>query len=173
MVTMLAVFALAQHSAGSGEQKPLSPPAKAEATIGGQAVTIAYNAPSARGRKIYYGLVPSGEVWRTGANEATTLTTAGDLLVGTVKVPKGTYTVFTIPAEKGWILILSKRLKDANGKPAWGAYEYDASQDLGRTEMKVEALKAPVETFTISVANGKLTMDWENTRASVDIKAAK
>jgi hypothetical protein len=172
MIALLAVFALAQHNAG-GAQKPLSPPATATATLGGQTVSIAYSAPSARGRKIFGGLVPYGEVWRLGANAATTLTTGTDLMIGTVHVPKGTYTVFAIPNQGAWTLILSKRLKDANGKPAWGAFEYDQSQDLGRTEMHVETLSTPVETFTISLVNGKLTMEWENTKASVDIKAAK
>src|SRR5262245_56974410 len=77
----LVVVALAQHDS-SNDKKPLSPPAKAEATIGGKQVTIDYSAPSARGRKIFGGLVPYDKVWRTGANAATTLTTGTDLVIG-------------------------------------------------------------------------------------------
>jgi hypothetical protein len=136
-------------------------------------VVVNYAAPSMRGRKIYGGLVPYGEVWRTGANAATTLKTDGDIMIGNAKVPAGTYTMFTIPAESGWKLIISKRLQDANGKPAWGAFEYDQSQDLARVDMNVSKLPAPVETFTINFDKGKMNLDWENTRASVDVKPAK
>jgi hypothetical protein len=171
VVTALAAsVAFAQHNAEA--KKPASPPAKAEANIGGKKVEINYAAPSMRGRKIYGGLVPYGQVWRTGANAATTLTTEGDLEIGGTRVPAGTYTLFTLPTEGGWQLIISKRLKDANGKPAWGAYEYDQGQDLARINMQTEKLSQPVETFTISIDNGKLNLDWENTRASVDIKPA-
>jgi hypothetical protein len=170
VVTIVAgTFAFALQG---GDKKPASPPAKAEAAIGGNSVVVNYSAPSMRGRKIYGGLVPYGEVWRTGANAATTLKTEGDIMIGNAKIPAGTYTLFTVPAEGGWKLVISKRLTDANGKPAWGAYEYDQSQDVARVDMQTEKLSAPVETFTINIANDKLTMDWENTRASVDIKPA-
>ena len=169
VVTVVAVSAaIAQHGSG-----PASPPAKAETSIGGKNVVVNYAAPSMRGRKIYGGLVPYGEVWRTGANAATTLKTDGDIMVGNAKVPAGTYTMFTIPSESGWKLILSKRLQDANGKPAWGAFEYDQSQDLARVDMNVSKLPAPVETFSINFDKGKMNLDWENTRASVDVKPAK
>jgi hypothetical protein len=166
---VVGTFAFALQS---GDKKPLSPPAKAEASIGGKSVVVNYAAPSMRGRKIYGELVPYGQVWRTGANAATTLTTDGDIMIGTAKVPAGTYTLFTLPTENGWKLIISKRLKDANGKPAWGAFEYDQSQDLARVDMSVSKLPSPVETFTISFDNGKMNLEWENTRASVDIKPA-
>jgi hypothetical protein len=160
----LVVVALAQHDS-SNEKKPLSPPEKAEATIGGKPVTIDYSAPSARGRKIYGGLVPYDKVWRTGANAATTLKTGTDLMIGGTKVPAGTYTLYTVPGAKGWKLIINKQTGQ------WGT-DYDQSQDLARVEMTTETLSPPAETFKISIANGKLTMDWENTRASVNLKAA-
>lgn len=144
-----------------------SPPAKAETTVAGKKVTIAYNSPRARGRKVYGGLVPFGQVWRTGANEATVLKTEGAITIGGTKVAPGTYTVFTIPGESGWKLVLSKRLTDKNGKPAWGAFEYDESQDVARVDMTTEGLPAAVENFTIGFENDKLVMDWETTRASV------
>jgi hypothetical protein len=162
---VLASLAFAQHDTSGAEKKPLSPPAKAEATIAGKKVTIDYSAPSVRGRKIYGDLVPYGQVWRTGANAATTLKTEADLLIGATKVPAGTYTLYTVPDQNGWKLIINKQTGQ------WGT-DYDQAQDLGRVEMQTEKLNAPVETFKISIANGKLTIDWENTRATVDVKPA-
>lgn len=149
-------------------QAPASPPAKATATIGAATVTIDYAQPSMRGRKIMGGLVPFGKVWRTGANKATQLTTAAAITIGTLAVPAGTYTVYTVPGEKAWTLIINKQTGQ------WGT-QYDQAQDLGRVEMTVEPVQAAVEKFTIAInatgAKGTLTMEWENTRASVAIEA--
>ena len=124
-------------------------------------VTIDYSAPSKRDRKIMGGLVPYGQVWRTGANAATTLTTEADLMIGSIHVPKGTYTIYTIPGEKEWTLIVNKQTGQ------WGT-EYDASKDLGRTAMTISPVKDTVETFNIGI-DKNLTLTWENTRAWVPI----
>lgn len=153
----LAAAAFAQEEA----KKPLSPPAKAETTLGGKKVTIDYSAPSKRNRKIMGGLVPYGEVWRTGANAATTLTTEADLMIGDLRVAKGTYTLYSIPGEKEWTLIVNKQTGQ------WGT-SYDAAQDLGRVKMTVTPVKDTVETFVIGLGKA-LTLTWENTRASVPI----
>ncbi len=158
----LAVAAMAEEP-----KKPLSPPAKAEGTIGGKKLTIDYSAPSKRGREIMGGLVPYAKVWRTGANAATTLVTTGDVMIGSVHVPAGTYTLYTIPGEKEWTLIVNKQ----NGQ--WGT-DYDEKQDLGRTKMNVRAVKDTVETFVIGIKSvsdktGLLTLTWENTEASVPV----
>lgn len=149
-------------------KKPLSPPAKAEATIGGKKITIDYNAPSKRNRVIMGELVPYGQVWRTGANASTKLTTAADLMIGNLHVPAGTYALYTVPGEKEWTLIVSKQTD------LWGSKGYDEAQDLGRVKMKVAAVNDTVETFAIDVkpgtANrGTLTLTWENTQASVPV----
>ena len=146
-------------------EKRASPPTQASAVIAGKKITIDYGAPSRRARKIMGGLVPFGKVWRTGANEATTLKTEGDLTFGKVLVPKGTYTIYTIPGQKEWTLILNKQ----NGQ--WGT-EYDQKQDLGRVVMSVSPMKAAMETFVIAIEPGKgksgvLRMKWENTEAAV------
>ena len=148
-------------------KKPLSPPAKAEATIGGKHITIDYSAPSKRNRVIMGELVPYGKVWRTGANAATTLTTDGELMIGKLHLAPGTYTLYTIPGEKEWTLIVNKQTGQ------WGT-NYDEAQDLGRVPMKVTALKDTVETFAIALEPGKanrgtLTLTWENTQASVPV----
>lgn len=164
-LTFLAAMATLGHDQET--RKPLSPPAKAEGTISGKTITIDYHAPSKRGRTIMGGLVPYGKVWRTGANDATTLTTEANLMIGNLHVPKGTYTLFTIPGETEWTLIVNKETGQ------WGT-RYDASQDLGRVTMSVTPVKDTVETFVIGVnagrgKNGTLTLTWENTEASVPV----
>src|ERR1041385_3582792 len=89
IVTLCLLFLAAAGFAQDAAKKPLSPPAKAEATLDGKKVTIDYSAPSKRNRVIMGGLVPYGQVWRTGANAATTLTTEADLMIGSLHVPKG------------------------------------------------------------------------------------
>jgi hypothetical protein len=116
-------------------------------------------------------LVPFGQVWRTGADEATTLTTDADLMIGNLKVPKGTYGLFTLPGQASWQLIVNTVPKQ------WGAFKYDAGKDLGRTEMKVSAAPKPVEQFTIAIepagSKGVIRMSWENTVASADFSVTK
>lgn len=169
--TMLAVvtalMVMAEMAPRAEDKKPLSPPAKAEAVVAGKKITINYSAPSIRGRKIIGGLVPLGEVWRTGANAATTMITEAPLTIGSLNVPQGTYTLFTIPGEKEWTLIINKQTGQ------WGT-DHDKAQDLGRVPMKVRKLDKPVETFVIAVVPGKgkdamLTLTWENTEASVPV----
>jgi len=145
-----------------------SPPATATFDLGGgKSVTIDYSSPRAKGRKIYGGLVPFGEVWRTGANEATTFVTTADLVVGGTAVPAGSYTLFTVPGKDKWALVLSKKTGE------WGTAYPGASNDLARIDMKVAALPAAVENFTIAFEKAgmgaTLNIDWETTRASVAV----
>jgi Protein of unknown function (DUF2911) len=146
-----------------------SPPAKAECKLpDGKTITVDYSSPRAKGRKIFGGLVPYGQVWRAGANEATTLVSASDITVGGKAVPAGKYTIFAIPGEDKWTLVISKKAGE------WGTAYPGAENDLARIDMKTSKTSAPVENFTIAFdQNGNgctLRMEWENTRASVDIK---
>jgi len=155
-------------AARQDKSKRPSPPAQATWDLGGgKSVTIDYSSPRAKGRKIYGGLVPFDQVWRTGANEATTLTTPADLNIGGATVPAGTYTLFTIPGKDKWTLIISKKTGE------WGTAYPGQTDDLARVDMKVSALPSPVENFTISfakAANGaNLNIDWESTSASVAV----
>jgi hypothetical protein len=154
-----------------------SPPAKAECKLaGGKTLTIAYSSPRAKGRKIYGDLpqdaatppvVPYGKVWRAGANEATTFVPDTDLNVGGTMVPAGSYTIFTIPNANKWQLVISKKTGE------WGTAYPGPTEDLARIDMKVSTLQSPVENFTISLEKNSsgctLNMDWETTRASVDV----
>jgi Protein of unknown function (DUF2911) len=165
ILTFLATAVLAQ----TGRSRP-SPAASATCDLGGdKAVKTDYSSPRMRGRKIYGGLVPFGEVWRTGANEATTFVTSADLIVGGKSVPAGNYTVFTVPSPDKWTMIVNKKTGE------WGIpYTYD-SDELVRVDMKVSKLPAPVENFAISYQKSgggcEMRIDWETTRASVEIRA--
>src|SRR5881628_4156162 len=104
-VGLMAALGSAQMDKAS---KP-SPAAKASCTLAdGKTITVDYSSPRAKGRKIFGGLVPYGEVWRTGANDATTFVTTTNLSVEGKDIPAGSYTIFTIPAQDKWTLIISK-----------------------------------------------------------------
>ena len=171
-VTLLVAVALAVTGA-TGNRKVTnnekSPTAETSVTLGGQPITIEYNAPSVRGRKVEGGLVPFGQAWRLGADSATTLTTGGDIMIGSLKVPKGVHTLYILAEESGWKLIVNKQTGQ------WGT-EYDQKQDLGRVDMKVSKTPAPVETLKITLSGsgkaGTLDIQWGNTKAVVPIKAA-
>src|SRR5258707_11422944 len=151
-------------------QRRPSPTASATCDLdGGKTIRTNYSSPRMKGRRIYGDLVPFGQVWRAGANEATTFVTSSDVVGGGKTVPAGSYTIFTIPAADKWTLIINKKTGE------WGIpYKYE-SDELARVDMTVSKLPAPVENFTIgydkSVSGCTLRMDWETTRASVDITA--
>ena len=149
------------------QEKRASPHETTSATIGAAKITIEYGRPVKKGRAIFGGLVPWDKVWRAGADEATMLTTTADLMIGDVHVPKGSYSLFTIPSQSKWTLIVNKVAKQ------WGAYNFDEKQDLGRTAMKV-ASGPVVEQFTISIdaqgeRKGTLKMAWDQTVATVPV----
>jgi len=153
--------------AGAQQKARLSPPASADCKFSsGKTIHVDYSSPRAKGRKIFGELVPYGQVWRAGANEATTFVTTANLSVDGKDVPAGSYTIFAIPNPDKWTLIVSKAMGE------WGI-PYPEGSDLTRADMAVSKTSAPVENFTIAFdpAGGKCTlrMEWENTRASVDI----
>jgi hypothetical protein len=163
----ITAFAACGEGAQNKESRP-SPPAKATCSMAaGKTITVDYSSPRMKGRKIFGGLVPFGEIWRAGANEATTFITDTDVTVGGTAVPAGSYTIFTIPGEGKWTLVISKKTGE------WGTAYPGPSNDLARVEMKVSKLPAAAENFTIafdpSGAVCTLRMEWETTRASVDI----
>ena len=161
----------AQAMKDDSTKKVLSPPAKAEVKLPSAEITIDYGAPSVRGRKIFGGQVPYGEVWRTGANPATSFKTTGALKIGDLDVPAGSYTLYTLPTASGWKLIINKQTGQ------WGT-EYDQKRDLGRTAMMVGKTSAPVELMKIdfektSGSSTELHVIWADTDASVKVSAAK
>jgi hypothetical protein len=162
---LLAGFAVLALTSAASAQRYTSPPMTASAVIGGNHITIEYYAPSMHGRKIIGNLVPYGEVWCTGANWATKITTETDLDINGMKVPKGSYSIWTVPNEKQWMLIINKQTGQFH-------LDYSEPQDFGRVKMNLKMLSSPVETFKIELAStgansGTLSLLWENTSASV------
>ena len=159
-------------ASGQDKSKRPSPPAQAQCKFSdGKTITVDYSSPRAKGRKVFGGLVPYGEVWRTGANDATTFVTDANLTVAGKDVPAGSYTIFTVPNADKWTLIINKKTGE------WGIpYKYEADE-LARVDMKVSPTSSPVENFTIALASMggscTLNMSWENTQASVDISEKK
>jgi len=166
-ILLAAVAAVSIHAKQDKSKRP-SPPATAKCDLGGgKSITVDYSSPRAKGRKIFGGIVPYGEVWRAGANEATTFVTSSDLMIGGQHVPAGKYTLFAIPNQGKWTLIISKKTGE------WGIPYPGADSDLTRADMKVSPTSSAIEDFTIAFDKGAkgctLSMEWENTRASVDI----
>ena len=169
----LAMFASAQMNMSDDKSKRPSPPASAACKFSdGKTIKIDYSSPRAKGRKIFgdaseKALVPYGQIWRTGANDATTFVTDTNLNVGGQAVPAGSYTIFTVPKADAWSLVISKKTGE------WGTDYPGEKEDLVRVPMTVSKTSAPVENFTIAFdqAGSKCTlrMEWENTRASVEI----
>ena len=142
-----------------------SPPAKSTATINGKEFSVDYYSPGMHGRKIFGELVPFGELWGTGANVATGFTTPFDIRIGDLKLPKGAYSIWTLPQEKEWTLVLNKQHGQFH-------LDYDQSEDFGRTKMTLRALSEPVENLKIEVKadgakRGRLVVSWETTEASI------
>ncbi|HYN41104.1 MAG TPA: DUF2911 domain-containing protein [Thermoanaerobaculia bacterium] len=165
LLCLLAAGALGQSGKAPLPRVPLSPRATEVIAVGSGQVQVEYSRPFAKGRKVFGGLVPWGTVWRTGANAATTLKTNVDLTLGDVVVPKGTYTLYTLPGEKAWKLIVSRQTGQ------WGT-EYDPRMDVARIGMKVETRADSLEAFTISFLpedafRGSLRISWERLTLSV------
>ena len=163
---------LAQNSP---KKPPASPPADASATIGGKTISVHYNSPGVKGRegKIFTkdGQIshdPHYPVWRAGANPATLFKTDGDLMLGDLMVPAGTYTLFVdISDPDNWTLIVNKQTGQ------WGL-AYDGTQDLGKVKMTTSKPPAMVENLVYTITDdgggkGTLTLAWEDHSASVPI----
>jgi hypothetical protein len=171
LLSLLALSLTLLASAQDKSKRP-SPPAQAQCTLAsGKTVTIDYSSPRAKGRTIFGELVPYGEVWRTGANEATTFVTQANLNVGGKDVPAGSYTIFTVPSADKWTLIINKKTGE------WGIpYKYE-SDELARVEMKSSPTSSPVENFTIALTgmgdHCSLNISWGNAQATVTLMEKK
>lgn len=149
------------------------PPASSSQTItqglGITTATLTYQRPNMNGRKIFDGLVPLGEVWRTGANNIPVLTTEGPLMIAGNELPAGTYGLLTIPENDAWTVIISTNAKQ------WGAYTYSPDEDLFRFKVRTTRTSTPVETFTmnfsdVTTTSANLNLSWENTHIQFAIE---
>ena len=154
----------AQAKKPEDKSKRPSPPAVVKTTVRGTDVTIDYSRPSLKGRAVFgekSPLAPVGEVWRTGANEATTFMVSKDVKIEGQTLPAGTYGLLTNPGATEWTIIFNKTAKQ------WGSYEYKAADDVLRVKVKPTTIATPVEQFTITAdKSGKVTMMWAKTAAS-------
>lgn len=171
-IAVLFVYALCSMSSAQDKSKRPSPPEQAQCKFSdGKTITVDYSSPRAKGRKIFGELVPYGQVWRTGANEATTFVTTAAVSADGRDVPAGNYTIFSVPEQNKWTLIVNKHTGE------WGVpYKYE-SEELVRIPMSVSKTSSPVENFTIRFDQGgsacTLNVSWEETQASVKFSEKK
>ena len=129
---------------------------------------IIYGQPQKRGREIFGKLVPFGQVWRTGANEATELTITRDILLNSILLKAGTYSIFTIPQKDSWTVIINGELG------LWGSYNYNQKLDVLRFDVPVKVSDKLYEAFTIAIdqrnESADLSFAWDVTRISIPIK---
>lgn len=149
------------------KSKRPSPPAKAEAKVGDLNISIDYSQPAVKGRNIFGEVVAYGEVWRTGANEATTITFDQDVMIEGKKLFAGTYALFTIPDEKEWTIIFNTRANQ------WGAFEYKKDEDALRINVKPSIEKEVTERVLFEVnSEGVVTLRWDKTMIAFKVSKA-
>lgn len=165
----LGVSAIALATVVSGacrsREKRVSPHETGSQIVDGATITITYGRPSKRGRAIFGTLIPYDQVWMPGADESTILQTGANLQLGNVRLPAGSYSLYTLPSESTWKLIINKQTGQ------WHT-EYHAEQDFARIDMRVDRLEQPIERLTIASVphpggGGELRLEWDTLRAAV------
>lgn len=145
-------------------QRP-SPPKTSTANVNGAQITIDYSAPGVKGRTIWGDLVPYGTTWRTGANEATTITTDKDITIDGKKLKAGKYSLFTIPNKNEWTIIINSVWDQ------WGDYNYDSSKDVMRFKAHPYVLEEPQEMLLIDVNDsGNVSIQWDRLGVNFQIQ---
>ncbi len=164
-LTLALMFTITTQAQDKDKGSRPSPMRTATASIPNGEITIHYSAPQVKERKIWDALVPYGKVWRTGANEATTITLTGDVKTSAGLLKAGKYALFTIPGEKEWTIIFNSVWDQ------WGAYNYSEEKDVLRLTATPRKTDKLVEEFTISVnEQGTVTMAWEYVTVSFDLE---
>ena len=168
LLTGVLAFSSLTMCAQTDKSKRPSPPAQATATLAsGATITIDYSQPSVKGRTVGQNLEPKqGEVWRTGANNATEITFTADTKFGGQAIKAGTYSLFTIPGEKEWTIILNSELKQ------WGSFGYEKikAKDVLKVTATPVKIKEVVEQFTIRFdSSNNLILEWDTTQVSVKV----
>ncbi len=160
LLLLLALFTVFNsYSQNGGRKSPHD-------TVSNANTTITYGRPYKKGRVVFGGLEKFGKVWRVGADEATTIRFARDVKFGGAGVKAGTYTLFAIPEEKEWTIILNSQLGQ------WGAYGYEKNKDKDVVSVKVpvKTLASVVEQLTIRFeADGSLVIEWDTTQVTIPL----
>jgi len=155
-------------TAAAVEYPRVSPKATVTQVVGVTDVTINYCRPSVRGRAVWGGVVPFDKVWRTGANEATTITFGDEVTVGDTKLPAGTYGLFTVPGREEWTVVFNK------GAKQWGAFNYNAADDVLRVKVKPQTASfTELMTFTftgVGATSAEVALTWEKLRIAFTLK---
>lgn len=160
-IVALAILSGASSAQAQAKLPPASSTQQVSQGLGISKISLTYQRPNSNGRTVFGGLVPYGEVWRTGANNATAITFDSEVTIQGKTVPAGTYGLFTIPNKGDWTIILNKTAEQ------WGAYTYKQEDDLLRFTAKPVKLNKKVETFTINFENVTtksldVVLSWEN-----------
>ena len=146
-----------------------SPSATSKQRVGITDIEINYSRPSTKGRKIFGGLVPYGQVWRTGANQATKISFSTPVKINGTALAAGDYELFSIPGEQEWTVIFHKPMSQ------WGAYTYDQKNDVARINVKAITTPVSVETFSIALTeirdeSATLYFSWDKTRVPMKLE---
>jgi hypothetical protein len=159
-IILLSVVALAVFSSCK-EKKPVSP----HESVTGQDISVRYGRPYKKGRVIFGALVPYGKVYRCGADSATTITFDKDANFGGKPVKAGTYTLFVIPNEQNWTIILNSQLGQ------WGAFEYDKykDKDVLHADVPVKKLDHVVEQLSINLPPSDMTIEWDDVQVNIPV----
>lgn len=151
----------------TNKENRVSPAATATATIGEHTVTVNYSSPAVKGRAIWGALVPYDEIWRTGANEATTVTFTQDVTIMGQALGKDTYALFTIPTAADWTVIFNYE------ETQWGAFKYDVAEDALRVSVQPVMMEESVESLSFEVIpnasadGGVISMRWEKLKLDI------
>jgi len=163
MLLIALAFSLSDN-AQAQKKKPASPEKTVNASINNKDITIIYSAPYKKDREIFGGLVPYEKVWRTGANNATTIEVSADVMIGGKSLKAGMYSLFTIPNKDKWTVIINEDAKQ------WGSYGYKEDKDVLRFDV-TPTTTSQTEQFDISISpEGMVSLVWDTTKASFEIK---
>ena len=169
LICFALLLSCTNQSDSTTENARKSPIAISAVQLGNTYIKVVYGQPQKRGREIFGNLVPYGEVWRTGANEATEMTLTGDIEMNGNLVEAGTYSLFSIPEEEKWTIILNNELGQ------WGAFNYDETNDYLRFEVPTKYSETVVESFTITFTEVSgmetiMTLSWNQTQVDIPVR---
>ncbi|MEM7356600.1 MAG: DUF2911 domain-containing protein [Acidobacteriota bacterium] len=165
LVALLALlFALPALAGREDDAQRASKNGKTTGTIGGAEVSIEYGRPKVKGREIWGGLVPYGKVWRTGADEATTITFSCDVTIEDQKLAAGTYALFTVPGADQWQFVFNRVAEQ------WGAYRHDAKEDALRVAAQPSSSEH-VEAMQFAIDGSQVMLHWEKLAIGFSVEA--
>jgi hypothetical protein len=148
----------------NAQDKPTSTKEVVTGKINGATITINYGSPSVKGREIWGKLVPFNQVWRAGANDATTFETDKEVMIEGAKLPAGKYSFFVVPNEKECVIIFNKEAKQ------WGAYKYKEKEDQLRVTVKQEVAKSKTEKLVYVIEKDRVSLNWDNWMIPFSVK---